>query len=420
MYIFVRTNRETKEIRYILEITSKLARYLKSFIIVTFQSKSLVNLSTPYRNVIMSFSSQPDTIGEIKTVIIKLWSDIESLKKKNEDLSFEVKDLKKSNEGFKEELSTVKDELKQFKRNESIKNFPIENALQNTNEKNKQISELEQDEASIDLDAFAIEERIVCTDEENKNYENPGNRRQPTTARAKRFSSVVSSWLRAKNKQTSCTGNVYNTNTLCMLAASIAYQRVQNPGWKTSGLMWMMAWLLLLFLFMQVFLLSIVQLDSAHPTCTKHTDCEDGAMCDGFGDFYRQPRCEPCASLELYGDSCNLDVSLKGFFSSSWFDREKLPHFNQQSDDISDLFNSAEDQMLCITQQYCEQNSPFAKSTGCTIITPLIEKASGSGYMVFFVMSIFFAVYLYKDMEEAEVENALLDFIILVNRRQVA
>ena len=41
-----------------------------------------------------------------------------------------------------------------------------------------------------------------------------------------------------------------------------------------------------------------------------------------------------------------------------------------------------------------------------------MEKASGSGYIVLFITSINFTVHLYKDMEEAEVENTLLDFIM--------
>ena len=63
------------------------------------------------------------------------------------------------------------------------------------------------------------------------------------------------------------------------------------------------------FVFAQVFILFILQEDSANPTCTKHSDHQPGWMCNGFGDFsMRQPRCEPCANLNPFEDLCDVDV----------------------------------------------------------------------------------------------------------------
>ena len=144
----------------------------------------------------------------------------------------------------------------------------------------------------------------------------------------------------------------------------------------------------------------------------KHSDCEPGRMCDGFGDEWRQPRCEPCSYLEFHEYSCDLDVDVEDFFDNSWFNSDFVPNVDILSDDISNIFRSQEDAMYCISEQYCKMTTPVGLSDECSLFKPLMEKANISGYLVLFIVSIIFAAYLYEDMKQAEVENALLDFIM--------
>ena len=376
----------------------------------------------------MASSSDPKTTKDINFLIEKLTIEVDDLKKRNVDLSIKIKALNKFNEAFKEELSTVKDELKHLKTNHSIHDHPNECVEQNPNQPKQQISGLEGEEPSIDLEDFTIQPRALYVEEEKEsnlntraqNEPNPALHHHTTISRTQRFISPLLLSFQGRSTQFSSVSNMYNTNTLFMFAASVAYQHAQNPTLRARAAMWTMAFLSVLFLGVQVFILQTLQLESAYPTCTKHSDCQPGWMCNGFGfvDSWNQPRCETCSYLEVHKSQfeslenlCDVE-NLEDFFESSWFDSDFKPNVDMEANNISDIFNSEEDAMKCITEQYCQQNSPVGVTDQCFLVRYSMEKASGTAFGVLLFMSILFAVYIYKDTEEAEVENALLDFII--------
>ena len=177
--------------------------------------------------------------------------------------------------------------------------------------------------------------------------------------------------------------------------------------------MWITAGSLVFFLCMQVFVLNTLQEDSDKATCTKHSECRHGEMCNGFINAWRQPRCEPCALLDLSESSCDADVYLEDLFENSWVDSDFKANVDIKAENNSNIFNCEEDAMRCVAEQYCHSTTPVGLiGDGCPRIKQMTEKASGSGYLVLFFVSMLFAVYLYKDLEEAEIENALLDFVI--------
>ena len=334
----------------------------------------------------------------------------------------EVADLKK-------EMTTVKAELKQLKCNDSSKGNPEETFSQPSHKKNYHIPEMEE-ELGIEEDDYMVEERNVPIEEENENHVNTANHHQDTAGtnrkinppnpnqnnpvHTKRDFSPLFTLFQRQNTQITSGSNLYNTNTLFILAVSIAYQSAKNPTLRTRAIVWMMAWSLVFFLFIQVFTLTILQEDSNQPTCIKHSECRSGYMCNGYTDWWRQPRCEPCALLDLFESSCDVDDDLEDLFENSWFDSHFIANVNMEAGNNSNNFSSEEDAMRCIAKQYCQSTTPVGLiGDGCSHSKQLKQKASDSGYAELFFMSILFAVYLYKDMEEAEVENAMLDFIIL-------
>ena len=352
----------------------------------------------------MSFVPHQQTFDEIQSIIIKLTNEVADLKK---------------------EITTVKDELKQLKSDDSSNRTPEETFSQTSLEKNYQTSEVEDEEPVTDEEDFIVEERITCIEEENENHENTANYNLPNPGTNPQINppnihesiSVHTqrrlSFFQHQNIQISSGSNVYNTNTLFILAVSVAYQRAQIPTLRTRGIICIMAWSLVFFLFIQVYVLRVLQLDSEHPTCTKHTDCKTGEMCDAFSTFFRQPRCGPCVWLNFYENPCEVDVDLEELLENSWFHSNFTANVDMEAENMSNIFSSEADAMRCVSEQYCQRTTPVGLiGDGCSRIKELTEKASGSAYAVLFFMAILFAVYFYKDMEEAEVENALLDFII--------
>ena len=210
----------------------------------------------------MPSTSHPETFEEINILIINLTNEVGDLKKKNEEFCRDVKDLKKSNDELKKEISIVKDKMEKLERDDSLNRSPQQTVSQNRTEKEKENLEAEEDEPTHFQEVFAIEE-------ENESEAGTGTHQKPKLGRTKRILSQFSSLLQRTNSQTSSESNIYNTNNICMLAVSAAYQCSQNPILRTRGLMWMMALSLFVFLFMQVFLLSILEQDSAYPACTK-------------------------------------------------------------------------------------------------------------------------------------------------------
>lgn len=349
--------------------------------------------------------SSPSTFEEINIIITNLTNEVCDLKKKNEDLSCSVKDLNKSNNELKEEISSVKDKIEKLERDDSLNRSPQQTLSQNRGETKKEIIEIEEDDEPTNF------QEVVAIEEENE--PSTGTHLQPKPGRTKRMLSQSLSLFQRTNFQTSPGSNIFNTNNIGMLAASIAYQRSQNRTSRARILMWIMALSLLAFLLMQVFLFFILQEDSTSQACTKHSDCQQGKMCNGFSGGWRHPRCEPCVYLENSEDPCEVDVDLEDIFESSWFDSNFTPNVNIEAENFSNIFSSEHDAMRCIAEQYCEATSPVGLSRdNCSFIKQLKEKAGVSGYIILLFMSLLFAVYLYKDMKEAEVENALLDFII--------
>ena len=167
-------------------------------------------------------------------------------------------------------------------------------------------------------------------------------------------------------------------------------------------------------------MLVILTVDSAHPTCATHSDCHAGQMCNGFFMTWGQPRCEPCSFLGFLPPCENdrisdSDLDLGDFFESSWFDSYLSPNVDTESYNFSDIFTSQEEAMMCISEQYCLETTPSGipyTLSSCPYIREIIAKTSKSAFAILFVMSMLFSTYFCKDMREAEVENALLDFII--------
>ena len=118
-------------------------------------------------------------------------------------------------------------------------------------------------------------------------------------------------------------------------------------------------------------------------------------------------------SLEREEDSCDVDVDLEDFSESSWFDSNFIAYEDKEAENYSNIFSSEEDTIRCIAEQYCQKTFPVGlPGDECSLTKISTEKASTSGYIVLFFMSLLFAGYLYQDMEEEEVENAVLVFII--------
>ena len=376
----------------------------------------------------MTSASDSENIEEIKIDVIKMWNTIESFKKINEELSIKVQDLEKSNEElsikvqnleksnqsqatvkfqsqatvkflntseqFTVESPTVRDKHKQPKSEDFINTRLEGNLSQPSRNKRHQLLEEEKEESYGD----------------HKPLEESETEKKREWLQLSRVRSTSVIW-QGGISQTS-GGEIVNTNNLFMLATSLAYQSAKNPTLKKRLMTWMMLLPLLFLTFTQVFILYNLTSASEYQTCTKHTDCRAGTFCDGFTDYWRQPRCESCFSLPYEGYSCDLDADLKDYFEVSWFDSHKTSNVFIESDDISHIFSSEEDAMYCVVEHYCKETTPIKLSDTCSLFLPLMEKADFSGYSILFVMTIISAAYFYEDMKEAEIEHAVLDFIV--------
>ena len=375
-----------------------------------------------------SSSSQLEKLEKMEAMMKSIIEENQSLKAKLEDVENKVSqfdDLRKEVKAFqklKREFASVKAEVKRLSGSHSPLSIVNE---EEHSEASNQNPEIEEDASDIEQVVFAVDEKIY--DDENKSRASDENEKNLQLQNPpERWFQKYASIRKSLGLQHSCDVEVYNTGTIYLLATSIAYQTGCNPTRRSRILVWATALSSVIFQFGQVFLLVMLTSAADNPTCTKHSDCRPGQLCYGFeNETWRQPRCRACSTLETSEISCSNErlmdpqiasgVNLGYYFESSWFDSDHTSQVNIQADDLSAIFTSEEEAMICIAEQYCEENTPTGfdvTSKGCPFVEMFMKKSSFSGFVVLFVMSILFSTYLFKDMQEALVENSLLEFTI--------
>ena len=167
----------------------------------------------------MPSTSHPEAFEEINILITNLTNEVGDLKKKNEEFCRDVKDLKKSNDELKKEISIVKDKMEKLERDDSLNRSPQQTVSQNRTENKKEIWEVEEYESISSQEVSVIEE-----ENENESEASTGTHHEPKPGRTKSILSQSFSLLQRTNFQISSVSNIYNTNKIGMLAASVAYQ----------------------------------------------------------------------------------------------------------------------------------------------------------------------------------------------------
>ena len=343
----------------------------------------------------------------------KMIREVKDMMKLHEELSIKVEELKTS----KEELSTAIQELKQQLPKESGDNATLRGNLFENKYEEYEIEEEEKDMEEQVHDSHEVE--MTVENEEVTSFQKKKQRRNSS----RNLSMFHSLLQRVGSTKTESGRELYNTNNIHMLATSIAYESTKNPTLKNRLLMWIMTFLSIFFVFVQVFIFCILAIDTDNPVCLRHDDCGMNFICAGYGATkWRQPRCEPCSSFQSSRSSCgsedlisDADIDLAELSQRLWFNADFTPNVDIESKPFSDIFTSQEEAMICITEAHCEEAaaSGYVKGVGqCSYVRTLIEKSNVSTILIFSFMSMIFSTYLYEDMREAEVENALLDFII--------
>ena len=212
--------------------------------------------------------------------------------------------------------------------------------------------------------------------------------------------------------------NVVNTETIHMYAISMLYFSIVQPSRWRKAWAWLMAFSSLLIVWVQVSVMLSVVLDSSNETCTRHEECPSGLYCNGIErNEYRQPRCQDCSVLYGMKDECaklfgDLDsiADLRDIRETLWFEKDFTPKY------YNPFGMSASDESLflsCLSLDHCSETIPFGlkdpEISICSHLELTTAKLSSDHKIVFFFVILFFASSLANDMQEAIVENVILD-----------
>ena len=176
---------------------------------------------------------------------------------------------------------------------------------------------------------------------------------------------------------------------------------------KNWGIRWWAAILSLSLVALQVFTLTIVILESSIPSCGAHTDCAIGTFCNAWNPTTPAPRCYDCIMM-LENPSLNSTVcapTIDGRLDFEWDDVDHMAtFFSKHSDYAENGFSLAEG---CLAWKHCTETDKFLER--CDHIVLKENRLHPSAMLIFFFVSLFMALPLIQDMNEAAVEEALLD-----------
>ena len=198
---------------------------------------------------------------------------------------------------------------------------------------------------------------------------------------------------------------LYNTNSIHMWCVAVAV----SPGQSGFKRLWA-AGVSLFVVAVQILMLNILILDSLHPSCGAHTDCAEGTFCNPFGGL----RCTDCHMVQS-------NWRLNTTFCDRYRDDLDFPY-----DDIdqtvthladplrwhdntfhSEFVNSTLKKELCLALIHCAETDIYPLE--CDHIMLKLGRVHWSAMLLLVFMSLLMSLPLILDMDEATVEEALLD-----------
>jgi len=325
-----------------------------------------------------------------------------------------------------------------------------------------------------DDESKKLEKEIILEVESSKKSSKDGDLESPKMIKENRISDFGNLIRQISEKMDITKPLLYNTKTIHMFALSIHYDCAIHPTkWKRIS-SYSLSIYSLLILFFQILVFYSLFFASSFPTCTTHTDCSLGAMCNGFdSDRFRQPRCSACATMIREWDDMDINTGEKKGESFSerkncsnllnnrmvewnpwekvdqsiiWYESDFTPNFEYAflSGDTSmatlenstamptSMTQSIEDEeiiMKCLAIRHCqeeklssssvigiESNPTFSnrfdiKNT-CPHLTAIMAKVSTDQIAVFLFLALIFASIISHNMREAAIENILLDHAV--------
>ena len=220
-------------------------------------------------------------------------------------------------------------------------------------------------------------------------------------------------------------GKIYDTKSIHMCAITVAFKCALQPSIWRRVRSWIMTFMSLLTIFLQVLLLFPLINEITRSNCVMHSDCRNGLFCNGIDTMatWRQPRCYDC-SLIKWDEACPINITLPSWASdveqytqNMWFDADFTPHVDMSSNVLVNSTASNKDlELRCLAAQYCKTStlpgmSTISKST-CPFLKLHLSKRSNDQILSFLFVSILFGSSLSFDLKESEIENTLLDFAI--------
>ena len=146
---------------------------------------------------------------------------------------------------------------------------------------------------------------------------------------------------------------------------------------------------------LQMTLLTIVLQESSHPSCGAHTDCAQGNFCLAWDPRRRAPRCDDCFRLrehpELNATSCT-----KAWPTSYLADPTRW---------VTGFERTLADG--CLAWQHCQALDSFPLE--CDHLKFKMDRLHWTAGLVLILLSFLMTQPLAEDMDEAAVEEALLD-----------
>ena len=289
-------------------------------------------------------------------------------------------------------------------------------------------------DAQIRARAFALQPSIPTLFTQDTSDE---SERIQHSARKPRLKSFVLARLKSMRKVTTSVlqkeetlpqdcerKHIENTETIHMYAISMLYFSIEKPTRWRKIWSWLMALASFIIVWVQVSVMLSIIIESSNPTCTKHEDCVSGQFCTGLDQaHYRQPRCGDCSYFDDWQEQCDSSMifdnvnkqDLIEIFDSLWFQKDYTPSYDLH-EGFQIPFNDEDFFMNCLGLEYCRDSIPAglfdSSSSVCPYLDLLKGKLSSDQMIVFFFVILFFATSLAKDMQEAIVEDAILQHTI--------
>lgn len=204
---------------------------------------------------------------------------------------------------------------------------------------------------------------------------------------------------------------LYDTKTIHMYAVAATVNTDIN-----SALPW-------LFAFTSLFLLASLQsaplylstFETFQRSCSTHSDCRIGQYCDWNPEVFYSATCKDCfySYEDAWYSNCPSIINTAETGDDIdqtvlWFDRSYKANYN-----ISKYGKRGEEGFWCLAWHHCEQTEMYEqtdeKDNRCDYVSLIANKFTRTRKFVYVMAMTILAFYLSKDIEEAAVEEAVLD-----------